>query len=159
MSKTSTLFDSVLLKQKIASMLLLLIVALLSTAVIQAAPTIDGEDANNNGIRDDVDWYISKQKWSEQQRLAAESLAQAMQEALLNAGQDKEQARAIGNRIGKATTCLYEAKSVVEPPSLISTKIETLTFNTWARKDSYKKFNSAVSGMAFRERPCSLISN
>lgn len=137
---------------------ILLIAAIFSTGISNATESsgqniIRGADLNNNGIRDDIDAYISKQSYSTAQLAAITRHARWIQSAVIFTSDNREEARIIAIEDGKAIDCIYEKfQSPDSPanPAAVIIKIESLTVNTPVRKKSYQKFNELISGMAFQ---------
>lgn len=72
--------------------------------ILDRSPDVKGPDANRNGIRDDIDIYISTQPYDGGQRAAVEQLAKGLQATLLVDVTNNETLRAVDNRpIGLST--------------------------------------------------------
>jgi hypothetical protein len=116
---------------------------------------LKGIDANNNGIRDDIDRLIAlRYAQTPAMKKAAEQKARALQKNVEAATQ--VQARIAGNEISRSTDCIYK----VFPKSLdttsdvrirLSKEIEALTANTRERYIAYWNANKLMGGMVFRQ--------
>lgn len=100
-----------------------------------------GEDADKNGIRDDIDQLISK-KYSKTsaEKKAAEQQARAIQ-GILRASTRAESVAA-GNALARANACVYKTfpRSTPEEKErrrMLSIEIEALTANTRERFNKY----------------------
>jgi hypothetical protein len=125
------------------------------------APIIDNEDltsglmgidANNNGIRDDIDRLIA-QKYSATPGLkkAAEQTARALQHTM--EATTRQQALAAGDENNRASDCVTKQLSgqgskdeKIEIYLAISREIEALTANTRERMEKYLNSNTLMSG-------------
>lgn len=125
-----------------------------SGAVPKLARSADlgGTDADNNGIRDDVDDYISDQFSESSQISAANQAARANQAVLGTDLLTPTAVRQTSQKISRATACLYEvfgaSASGVEPAE-ISRDLEAITFNTASRLEKYMEFNKALDGASW----------
>jgi hypothetical protein len=137
-----------------------------ATSPTQAAytPIIDNEDlsaglkgidANNNGIRDDIDRLIAlRYAQTPAMKKAAEQEARALQKNI--EATTKVQARIAGNEVSRAARC----SSKVFPRGTdkdfnflekMSKEIEALTSNTKERYIAYWNANKLMGGMVFRQ--------
>lgn len=108
---------------------------------------IKGPDANNNGIRDDIDAWIAAQPISEVQKKAAQQAAKVQQATLLVDLNDKAALQAVGNRIMASVSCLGDVFAPErQASSELGDKIEAITANTKERAMQYIKYNRARSG-------------
>jgi hypothetical protein len=111
---------------------------------------LKGIDANNNGIRDDIDRLIS-QKYSAtpQMKKAAEQKARTLQNSLEVT--DKIQARIMGNEIRRAGNCARRSIPDIKVRMQLSKEIEALTANTKERFTAYWRGNELAGGMVFSQ--------
>ena len=114
--------------------------------------TIKGIDSNHNGVRDDIEAYISNTYIQEELRSAVLQAAKAMQEALLVDKTDPIAVEEIANKNIYAMKCLYskfaELNSQKEP-ALACIEIEAMTTNTVLRLNEYLKLNKALNGKSW----------
>jgi len=116
---------------------------------------LKGVDANNNGIRDDIDRLIAlKYSATPAMRKAAEQEAKALQK-ILNVA-TKTQARIAFNESGRASDCTYKNLSHATAADVklreqMSIEIEALTSNTKERFTAYWQANSLAGGMVFSQ--------
>jgi hypothetical protein len=119
---------------------------LLFNLTISDDTTVGGTDANNNGIRDDIDQYIQQTFTDAGQKAAAVQMASAMQAAILHAG-DKAASLSNGSRLTAATDCISSYSDPAVRNKLID--IQPLTLNTQVRTTAWLAFNDQVAGGYF----------
>ena len=119
------------------------------------SPGLKGIDADNNGIRDDIDRLIA-QKYSATPAMkkAAEQKARALQKSM--EATTRKEALAAGDEIRRAGRCAYKifpnATSQDEKFRIqMSKEIEALTANTKERFTAYWKAESLKSGAVFSQ--------
>ena len=113
--------------------------------------TLSGIDANDNGVRDDIEAYIAKTYPKEEQRKAAMQDAKTVQLAIL-AGGDKHKAKQVSLLESKSIHCLF-VRWKEDPsfnPDAVSDEILSLTTNTRARLNAYLAYNHALDGTSSR---------
>lgn len=111
---------------------------------------IRGPDADNNGIRDDIDAYIASLQVTDGQRKAVEQMARALQSALLVDLEDPEELRRVSDLGMRGNRCLSINFSDFDEKLNVLTKIEGITANTQERAFQYMKYNQALSGGVYR---------
>ena len=115
---------------------------------------LKGIDANNNGIRDDIDELI-EQKFAKIPDLkrAAEQEALALQQFM--EAQTKEEALKFAEQIGRATSCSFKILSHpvrdYEIRQALSRELEAWTINTKERLIKYLESNKLISGAYFMQ--------
>ncbi len=110
---------------------------------------IKGPDANNNGVRDDIEAWIASLPITETQKKAAMQSARASQRALLVDLMDAAALQSLGNLEIASTVCIKDSFIPDRPlGSVLSSKIEAMTANTRERARRYLDYNKAVSGSA-----------
>jgi len=116
---------------------------------------LKGIDANNNGIRDDIDRLIA-QKYSATPAMkkAAEQEARTLQMAM--EASTRQQALIAGDEISRATACTHkvfpkDTPSAVKFRQRMSSEIESLTANTKERFTAYWKANELMGGAVFSQ--------
>lgn len=118
-------------------------------------PGLKGVDANNNGIRDDIDRLIAKKYVSTPAiKKAAEQEARAMQKSM--EATTRTQALAAGDGIMRAAACTYKILPHSTPQEIefretMSKEIEALTANTKERFTKYWE-SEALGGGAIYEQ-------
>jgi hypothetical protein len=114
---------------------------------------LKGIDANNNGIRDDIDRLIAKKySMTPASKKAAEQEARALQLAM--EATTKTQARLTGEELMRAGSCSYKIFKVdanFELRQQMSKEIEALTANTKERFSKYMEAEKLANGMAFSQ--------
>jgi len=108
---------------------------------------ITGSDINNNGIRDDIDYWIAALPITDVQKKAVEQEARMMQKMLLINLSQKTELTGIAVLAERSIRCL----SMVFKPDYqkgydLSSQIEAITANTRERAKQYIAFNRAMSG-------------
>jgi hypothetical protein len=108
---------------------------------------IKGPDANNNGVRDDIDAWIATLPITEIQKKAAIQTAIGLQKTLLVDLNDKIALQAVWDESMLSTVCLSDAYMPEYKESFkLSSKIEAMTANTKERAKRYILYNAASSG-------------
>lgn len=108
--------------------------------------TLAGVDANKDGIRDDVETYISSRFAGKAEQVAAlRQLARSMQRAILFDG-TKPAAKAISLKVGKAIHCVSDKMPTMQDFGQAVTVIESISANTKLRKAAYADYNKALDG-------------
>lgn len=108
---------------------------------------IKGPDANNNGVRDDIDAWIATLPITEVQKKAAIQTAIGLQKTLLVDLNDKVALKALDDESMLSTVCLGDAYMPEYKESFkLSSKIEAMTANTKERAKLYILYNNARSG-------------
>ncbi|KRW83680.1 hypothetical protein AQ621_16660 (plasmid) [Marinobacter sp. P4B1] len=134
--------------------LLMLIVSLVALIVTGCSGNhgLTGKDADRNGIRDDVDIYLTRYLADVHQSNAAKQAARAYQSVLGIRSPNPDAVRRANLDIGRATACLYEVflgQGSGDRPGKVSLDLERLTFNTPERRHHYQAFNAALNGAAW----------
>lgn len=118
--------------------------------VLDRSDSIAGPDRDNNGIRDDIDYYISGLDFTEAQKKAIRQLARSHQASLLVDVADSESVRQVSKKLFNATQCMNirfpDGDEDFEILVEVSRIIEAFTANTKLRADKYIQYNLAVSG-------------
>jgi len=115
---------------------------------LETGGEVAGTDGNKNGVRDDIDDYITQHYSNEQQKNALLQFAKVMQDSLAVDTSDTAAVQAIDGRDSRALHCVFVAfgDSSSENPSTAWHKIRSLTTNTKDRLEAYLKFNHALDG-------------
>lgn len=116
---------------------------------LDRSDSLAGPDANANGIRDDIDAYLSTKKYDGPQLSAAQQTARSYQLILTTGVQDGQAVRQVGAKMTNALVCLSDRFTAANPSfSQVAAELEKLTMNTKPRVDAYVAFNKAMSGSA-----------
>lgn len=108
---------------------------------------IRGPDANNNGVRDDIEAYIARLPLTDAQKRAAMQSARVQQKSLLMDLSNNAEVKALGDASLAATVCMGEAfKGAAIAYDALSLKIEAITANTPERGRRYMQYMRALSG-------------
>jgi hypothetical protein len=112
---------------------------------------IRGPDADNNGIRDDIDAWIAAQPITDPQKRAAQQMARVLQAKLLVVLNDKVALQALGEATAAGVVCLSDVFAPNRQQGRdLGNMIEAITANTRARARQYLAYNRAVSGSSGR---------
>lgn len=113
-------------------------------------PGLKGVDANNNGVRDDIDRLIAKKyAATTAMKKAAEQDARTLQKALT--ATTKVQARISGNEIMRSGSCARKSIPDLDTRMQMSKDIEALTANTKERFTAYWLSAELSGGMVFSQ--------
>lgn len=114
--------------------------------------TIAGNDADSNGVRDDVDAYIRRTFPDPQRQAAALQFARALQAALLVSLHDPDAVRLASASISDSISCIFSrfpGYPDVPDPAQVSEELRKITVNTRLRWQAYDAYNRALSGSVF----------
>jgi len=111
---------------------------------LDRSSSIAGPDVNNNGVRDDIEAYITHLPLTPAQQRAALQDAKATQMTLTVDLTDKVALQKVGDALMASTKCL--GKNLDENSSEMSSRIESMTANTSERAKRYLEYNAARSG-------------
>ena len=138
-TSTTTLTTAATLKAQIAQ--------LESSGALPAldrSSSIAGPDVNGNGVRDDIEAYITRLPLTAAQQRAALQDAKAAQMTLTVDLTDKVAQQKVGDAGMASMKCL--SKNFPEGRSEMSSRIESMTANTRERAKRYMEYNAARSG-------------
>ena len=119
--------------------------------VLDRSDSIQGPDADANGVRDDVDAFIAKTYPTESQRAAAHQFAANVQEQMLVSKDDKGALRAVDRRLVNAGQCIHVRFTDEDGnfnPFFVREKITAISTNTKARLLAYLAYSKAMDGAA-----------
>lgn len=105
--------------------------------------TVSGRDQNVNGVRDDVDTYISATYSGDLAKYAAGYARQLQRAILISSPSDYVN---VANDIGRNVDCL--AVNAPEPEKVVNV-IHARTINTESRLAAYTNFDKSISGSSF----------
>lgn len=114
----------------------------------QPVGAVAGPDVNGNGVRDDVDAWLSTKFTDQVQRAAARQVAKALQAAVSLNPPEAAAARAVSRRVTDAVRCVFirfPMEAAINPTSVIR-ELEALTTNTLPRKLAYRAYNKTLDG-------------
>ena len=118
-------------------------------------PGLKGIDADNNGIRDDIDRLIaSKYSATSIIKKVAEQHARALQRSM--EATNRDEAKTAGDEIFRAGDCAYNylphaTEEDFKFQERMTTEIEALTANTKERLIAYWNGEALSGGMVFRQ--------
>lgn len=127
-----------------------------------ASPKLDrstsilGQDADSNGVRDDLDAYIDALPDSAEQKAALKQSSRALRNALLIDLTDTNERTRVSKEIMNSVFCMGDRYPGPEVSDKID-DIEKFTINTKERFLAYDKYNASVNGtstVAPRENAC-----
>lgn len=107
---------------------------------------IAGPDANNNGVRDDIEAWIHSQKLGDLQTKALMQKAKALQRTLVLDLNDKGALQSSGDELMASSNCGSLHFSPYVDFSKLAGQIEAMTANTRQRAERYMLYNRASSG-------------
>jgi hypothetical protein len=116
---------------------------------LDRSASVKGPDANNNGVRDDIDAFIQKNYTGEAQRRAATQYAAAMQQVLLVDKSDPIAVQAVSVLGTRATSCLFNKFKVNDDLTAFSQtrrELVDITKNTKQRRLAAIAFDKAMDG-------------
>ena len=111
---------------------------------------IKGPDTNNNGVRDDIEAYITALPITPSQKAGAMQTARAQQQTLTVDLRDAAALNRVENMGARATRCVADSfMPIREDGYNLLRKIEAITANTRERAQQYLAYNRALSGGVF----------
>ena len=116
---------------------------------LDRGPSLEGIDANGNGIRDDIDAFIERNYSTEAQRRAARQFAVNLQKILLVNKADKLALRQVETEGGRAVHCValrFRDSTGSQQPAAVGQQLESLTANTKDRFKAYLAYSKAMDG-------------
>ncbi len=116
---------------------------------LERGTTLAGSDTDGNGVRDDIEAYISAQYSGISQRAAAMQAAKALQAALLVNVQDAIATKDVSRKITYAANCIFDrflGASASRNPARVMRELEGITANTKPRLLAYLAYNKALDG-------------
>jgi hypothetical protein len=111
---------------------------------LDRSSSIAGPDVNNNGVRDDIEAYITHLPLTPAQQRAALQKAKTLQMTLTVDLTDKVALQIVGDAGMASTKCL--SKNFGSSFTELSSRIESMTANTSERAKRYMEYNAARSG-------------
>ncbi len=117
-----------------------------------ALPTLDrstsvqGTDTNSNGIRDDVDTWITTKNLSPSVAAPVKVFAASMQSALSVDTTNQQALVAVNNKMMSSIACTMSKTTAAEEAVQIIRDIRSITANTKERSAAYMAYNEALNG-------------
>ncbi len=118
----------------------------------QGMATIEGVDADGDGVRDDIQRYVGFLAYkTESGHAALTQLAKAEQAILL--AEDPEAIRSAAEAVSRAIQCLFFVRGERSDAAALADLLQSEILNTVDRSLRYIAAQSALSGMAFTSQP------
>ena len=124
--------------------------------VLDRTDTIAGIDANQNGVRDDIEAFINSLPDTPVQKKRLYNLQRALNNSMLVDLNDKYRLREAANDVSRSVTCVSISYRDPATRPRRSLQIEKMTANTRQRYRAYMKYNSALNGSVFSMVPDSV---
>lgn len=119
---------------------------------LERLPSVEGMDANRNGVRDDIETHIHRKYTDPAQRRAAMQMARAYQRMLLVDKMDAIGLDQVSALSFRAIVCLDTSFVGAGAPNsaIVLEELRDLTTNTKERLKAYLAYNKARSGSVSR---------
>ena len=116
-----------------------------ATPALDRSATVSGPDTNANGVRDDVEAYVSTLADSTEQKQALMNMSKALTAAMMTAPSDASGLRQATGQMNNAVACVWQKYPSDQADQKIL-EMRKVTVNTRARFDAYMAYNAAVAG-------------
>lgn len=119
------------------------------TPILDRSSSLMGPDTNANGVRDDIDSYITAKNVSDPQSKALRLLSKAISSAITANIADPNSLQAATAQLNNAVTCVWK----LFPPSSADGAVQEMqkvTVNTRERYTAYMNYNGAVAGTVIK---------
>lgn len=114
---------------------------------LERLPSVEGMDANRDGVRDDIETHIHRKYTDPAQRRAAMQTARAYQQMLLVDKNDVIALDAVSEKMSRAVDCSITAFPVTgNEGDVMFDELRSITTNSKARLQAYLAYNKARSG-------------
>lgn len=116
---------------------------------LERSASMAGTDTNTNGIRDDVEAFITANYPTDPQKNAAKQLASTFQAALLVDKSDLAAVKDVSAREARAIHCIYtkfDGANGAKQPAAVVQELESVTTNTKTRLLEYLVYAKALDG-------------
>lgn len=115
---------------------------------LDRSDSLTGSDANNNGVRDDIDAYITANYSVANQKAAALQTAKALQSTLTVDISNIESVKEINRTVSRGIDCIFTVftDNSSQNPTQAAQELESITTNTKSRLIAYLKYNKALDG-------------
>lgn len=119
---------------------------------LDRSDSLQGPDADGNGVRDDIDAWIVRKLPEGQQRQAARQFARHLQATVLVDVDDPVAVRRLADAGMHATSCLFDAwpHTDTSAPSRWSDQLQAMTSSTKQRLQARVAFSRALHGTVLR---------
>ncbi|OQX66609.1 MAG: hypothetical protein B6A08_19615 [Sorangiineae bacterium NIC37A_2] len=113
--------------------------------------SLTGTDADQNGVRDDIDAFITREYPLEPQRKAALQTARALQKTLLVEPGDVQSAKAAAREDARACNCVYRQfpSGGTKEAAQVGSELESLTANTKQRLLALLRTSKTLDGTSW----------
>lgn len=115
---------------------------------LDRSASISGSDANNNGVRDDVDAFITRSYPAPGQQAAALQYAKGIQLAITIDKSNSQAVKSVDQKESRAIKCIFSrfrGANDIHPSAVVS-EIEAITSNTKDRLKAYLAYSKAMDG-------------
>lgn len=109
--------------------------------------TLEGIDSDRDGVRDDVQRWISLNITTEAVRLALRDAAAALQLALVAITSNEEELRAASTAQGSAALCLVFVTKGLPTPEQVVNDLSDRVLNTSLRRDAYTNYKTGIRSL------------
>jgi hypothetical protein len=116
-----------------------------SLPTLDISASVAGPDANQNGVRDDIDAFIAARPDSAGQKAALSQYAKALQTTLLIDTTQPSADSAAAVEIGRSIACIWSAYDPATAYQMTK-DLQKYTVNTLPRIKAYDRFNFSMSG-------------
>jgi hypothetical protein len=116
---------------------------------LERGSTLEGTDANGNGVRDDIDAFIERNYSTEPQRRAASQLAAHFQRTILVDKSDRDALKRQSVHGARAVRCIYARFNGADgskQPAAVGYELEAITANTKERLKAYLAYSKGLDG-------------
>lgn len=113
---------------------------------LDRSASISGPDVDGNGIRDDIDTYISKQSYTASQTKAVQQFSRALGDIMRADTTSQDALRATDLSAQKSLRCVFSRFPDFQKADIESDNIQKMTANTKLRVETYIKYQIAMSG-------------
>lgn len=119
--------------------------------MLDRTDSLTGTDADQNGVRDDIDAFIAREYPLEPQRKAALQSARALQKALLVEPGDVPSAKASVREDARACNCVYRQfpSGGTKEAARVRVELRSLTTNTKPRLLALLRTSKALDGTSW----------
>jgi hypothetical protein len=111
---------------------------------LDVTSSITGTDADNNGVRDDIDAIIAKQTDTSVQRAALTQFAQSIQATLTLDVTNQSAVANVATGVRKAVACLFTQYDATTAAARVNW-LQEISINTLPRLQAYDQFNIAMN--------------
>ncbi len=115
---------------------------------LDRSDSLTGTDSDNNGVRDDIDTYISSNYSIPNQKTAVLQTAKALQKTLMVDTNNIESVKEVNRQVSRGIDCIFTVfnNNSTKSPTQAVQELESITANTKQRLLTYLKYNKALDG-------------